>query len=116
MHISGRPFVTISICDLYDIPEPDIKKTKIRIYLQKSKKLELPLLMDDLKIFAKSEREIKGLVSTVQILSKDIGMEFGIKKCGVLVLKRGKVVSSEGAEMPDVERIKEAEKNGYIDT
>ena len=113
MHISGRPFVTISICDLYDIPEPDIKKTKIRIYLQKSKKVELPLLMDDLKIFAKSEREIKGLVSTVQILSKDIGMEFGIKKCGVLVLKRGKVVSSEGAEMPDGERIKEIEKNGY---
>ena len=69
--------------------------------------------MDDLKIFAKSEREINGLVSTIQILSKDIGMEFGIKKCGVLQLKRGKVVSSEGADMPDGERIKEAEKNGY---
>ena len=113
MHISGRPFVTISICDLYDTPEPDIKKTKIRIYLQKSRKVELPLLMDDLKIFAKSEHEINGLVSTIQILSKDTGMEFGIKKCGVLQLKRGKVVSSEGADMPDGERIKEAEKNGY---
>ena len=40
-------------------------------------------------------------------------MEFGIKKCGVLVLKRGTVVSSEGVEMPDGERIKEVEKNGY---
>ena len=40
-------------------------------------------------------------------------MEFGIKRCGVLVLKRGKVVSSEGVEMPDSERIKEIEKNGY---
>ena len=40
-------------------------------------------------------------------------MEFGIKKCGVLVLKRGTVVSSEGVEMPDGERIKEIEKNGY---
>ena len=69
--------------------------------------------MDDLKIFAKSEREINGLISTVQILSNDIGMEFGIKKCGVLVLKRGTVVSSEGVEMPDGERIKEIEKNGY---
>ena len=42
--------------------------------------------MDDLKIFAKSEREGNGLVSTVQILSNNIGVEFGIKKCGVLVL------------------------------
>ena len=69
--------------------------------------------MDDEKIFAKSEREVNGLVSQVQILSNDIGMEFGKKKCDVLVLKRGKVVSSAGVEMPDDERIKEIEKNGY---
>ena len=35
--------------------------------------------MDDLNIFAKSEREVSGLVSTVQILSNDIGTEFGIR-------------------------------------
>ena len=68
--------------------------------------------MDDLKIFAKSECKINVLISTVQILSNDIGMEFGIKKCGVLVLNRGTVVSSEGVEMPDGERVKEIEKNG----
>ena len=39
-------------------------------------------------------------------------MEFGIKKCGVIVLKRGKLVSSEEVEMPDGERIKEVEENG----
>ena len=48
--------------------------------------------MDDIKISAKSEHEINGLISKIQILSNDIGMEFGMKKCGVLVLKRGKVV------------------------
>ena len=69
--------------------------------------------MNDLKIFAKSKREINGLVSTVKILSSDIEMKFGIKRFGVLVLKREKVVSSEGVEMPDGERIKEVEKNGY---
>ena len=31
----------------------------------------------------------------------------------MLVLKQGKIVSSEGAEMPDGERIKEVEENGY---
>ena len=51
------------------------------------------------------------MISTVKLLSDDIGMEFGIKKCGVLVLKRGTVVSSEGVEIPDGERIKEVEKN-----
>ena len=42
--------------------------------------------MDDLKIFAKSEREVNGLFSTVQILSNNIGVEYGIKKCGLLVM------------------------------
>ena len=69
--------------------------------------------MDDLNIFAKSEREVNGLVSTVQILSNDIRMEFGIKKCDALVLKRGKAVSSEGVEIPDSERIKEVGKNEH---
>ena len=48
-----------------------------------------------------------------KLLNNNIGMEFGIKKCGVLVLKRGKVVSSEGVEMSDSERTKEIEKNRY---
>ena len=69
--------------------------------------------MDDLKIFAKSECEVNGLISAVQILDNDIGMEFGTKRCGVLVLKSRKVVSSEGVEMNDGERIKEIEKNWY---
>ena len=52
------------------------------------------------------------MISTVKLLSNDIGMEFGIKKCGVFVLERGTVVPSEGVEMPDGERIKKVEKNG----
>ena len=88
-----------------------LKKLKSGCIFKNREKLNHLLFMDDLKIFAKSEREINGLISTVQILSNDIGMEFGIKKCGVLVLKRGTVVSSEGVEIPDGERIKEVEKN-----
>ena len=37
-------------------------------------------------------------------------MEFGIKKCGILVLKRGKVVRSEGITLPNGEVMKELEK------
>ena len=71
------------------------------------------LFIHHLKTFAKSGHEVNGLVSTVQILRNDIGMEFGIKKRGLVVLKRGKVVSSQGVEMPDGVRIKEVEENRY---
>ena len=50
--------------------------------------------MDGIKIFAKSEREVNGLVSTVQILSNDIGMEFEDVWC--TCIEKGKVVSYEG--------------------
>ena len=36
------------------------------------------------------------LVRTVNVFSNDIGMEFGIKKCGISSMKRAKVVRCEG--------------------
>ena len=51
---------------------------------------------DDLKVYGKDKAETESLVSTVQLVSQDIGMEFGMKKCGVAVLKRGKLCKSEG--------------------
>ena len=35
--------------------------------------------MDDLKLYGKNEKEIKGLVPTVEVFSQNIGMEFGLK-------------------------------------
>ena len=49
---------------------------------------------DDLKMFAKNKKEIDSLVSTVQLVSQDIGMQFGVQKCGVTVMKRGKLITS----------------------
>ena len=69
--------------------------------------------MDDLKLFAKSEEQIDTLVRTVHVFSNDIGMEFGMKKCGILTMKRGKVVRCEGIMLPNNEVMKEAEKKGY---
>ena len=49
--------------------------------------------MDDLKVYGKGKAEIESLVSTVQLIRQDKGMGFGIKKCGVVKLKRpGEVV------------------------
>ena len=46
--------------------------------------------MDDLKLFGKSDDQIDSLVQTVFTFSEDIGMEFSLKKCEVVILKKGK--------------------------
>ena len=69
--------------------------------------------MDDLKLYGKSEIEIKGLVSIVEVFSHNIGMEFGIKKCGVIIMNRRKVKSTDRIELPSREKIREIEEDGY---
>ena len=69
--------------------------------------------MDDLKLFAKNEDQIDSLLNTVRILSEDIKMELGLPKCGVLIMKREKVVKSEGISMPDGKMMKNIEEGGY---
>ena len=55
-------------------------------------------LMDELKLFGKSEDQIDSLVQTVQLLSEDIRMEFVLKKCSVLSSDRGMKLSPVGVE------------------
>ena len=38
------------------------------------------MYMDDIKQFAKDEKELETLIKAVRIYSQDIEMEFGIKK------------------------------------
>ena len=71
------------------------------------------LFMDDLKIFAKNKTEIESLLSTVKVISHDIGMEFGVKKCRVAIMKRGKLVESEEINLDNGEIIKEIDPEGY---
>ena len=40
-------------------------------------------------------------------------MEFGLPKRGVLIMKRGKLVKSEGISMPDGKMMKNIEEGGY---
>ena len=47
-----------------------------------------------------------GLVNTVRVVSQDIGMEFGINKCAVLIMKREKFHYCEGIKLPDGQSIK----------
>ena len=80
---------------------------------RKEFKLNHLLFMDDLKLFGKSDGQIDSLVQTVFTFSEDIGMEFGLKKCGVVILKKGKLVRFDGIHLPNQEIIKEVNENGY---
>ena len=79
-------------------------KAKARYTLGGGEKINNVLFMDDLKLYGKSENEIKELVSAVEVFSQDIGMEFGIKMCGVIIMNRGKVKSTDGIELPKYKR------------
>ena len=46
------------------------------------------------------------LTQTVRIFSKDIGMEFDIEKCAMLVTEKGKIVKSVGMELLEGKVIK----------
>ena len=69
--------------------------------------------MDDLKLFGKSDEQIDSLVQTVFRFSEDIGMEFGLKKFGVVTLKKGKPVKFDGIYLPNHEIVKEVDEKGY---
>jgi len=44
--------------------------------------------MDDLKLYGRNQKEINTLVHTVRVISSDIGMDFGINNCAMMVMKR----------------------------
>ena len=67
---------------------------------KKEYKLNHFLIMDDLKLFSKSEKQMDTLVRTVHFFSTDVGMEFGMQKCGILTMKKEKVVRCDGNKAP----------------
>ena len=42
-----------------------------------------------------------------------IGMQFGINKCGVLIMERGKVIRTDGIRLPDGQDMKDIDEAGY---
>ena len=61
------------------------------------------LYMDDLKLYGKNEKETDTLINTVRVFSDDIRMQFGISKCAILIMIRGKIVKCDGISLPNNE-------------
>ena len=74
-----------------------LRKSTTGYDLAKDLRLNI-FLMDELKLFGKSEDQIDSLVQTVQLLSEDIRMAFVLKKCSMLSSDRGMKLSPVGIE------------------
>ena len=54
------------------------------------------LYMDDVKMYAKNRNELDSMMNTLRIFSGDIGMQFGLDKCAILLMKRGEIETGSG--------------------
>ena len=79
-------------------------------FSESKEKINHLLLMNDLKLYNRSEKGLDSLVQRVRVFREDIGMEFGIEKCAMLVVEKGKIVKSVGIELPDGKVIKSLQK------
>ena len=77
-HSTGIPY-PLCYLNLQHPTKLERKRAKILTHL---------LFMDDLKLYGRNEKEINSLVHTVRVFSTDIGMDFGIKNCTMMVMKR----------------------------
>ena len=72
-----------------------LRKAKAAYEFSESKeKINHLLFMDYLKLYSRSEKGLDSLVQTFRIFSEDIGMEFGIEKCAILVMEKEKIVKT----------------------
>ena len=66
--------------------------------------------MDDLKFYSWSEKVLDSLVQTVCVIIEDIGLEFGVEKCAILVMEKGNIVKSVSIELTHGKVIKLLQK------
>ena len=95
-----------------------LRKVKAAYEFSESKeKISHLLFMDDWKLHSRNEKGLESLAQTVRVFSEDIGMDFGIEKCAMLVMEKGKIVKSVGIELPDgkvIKLLQEGESYKYL--
>lgn len=74
-----------------------MNKYKDKGYRLKDKTLINHLIyMDDLKIYSNNKNNLKTMIDSTEIFTRDIGMSFGLDKCNVLHLKAGRRDEHQG--------------------
>ena len=69
--------------------------------------------MDDLKLYGGRQPDIDSFIQTLYTVTDDIGMGFGIDKCGVLAIRRSKESECNGIRIGSGEVIGEVDDDDY---
>ena len=75
-------------------------------YSMAGMKINHLLYMDDLKVYARNRKEPESIMNTVRVFSQDIGMEFGLEKCAIVLMKRGRLEETSDMMLPNGGEIK----------
>ena len=67
--------------------------------------------MDNIKLIAKNEPELKRLKHTVRIYSQNIDIKFSREKCAMLVMKSDKKHITDGMELRKQDKIRKLTEN-----
>ena len=59
------------------------------------------MFMDDIKLYADSDANLKKLIESVHQFSSDIHMEFGLDKCAKCTIKQGKKADTDDMQLEE---------------
>jgi hypothetical protein len=73
------------------------------------------LYMDDLKIYAATDTQLKHMINIVRKFSEDIGMTFGLDKCKTVHINKGKLINNNEEDFPGIQAMTiEEEEYNYL--
>ena len=76
--------VMMLLCDIFRKCNGIYKFTKLQ------EKFNHLKYWDNIKLSAKNEKELKTLIQTIRIYKQDIRIGFGVEKCAMLIIRKGK--------------------------
>ena len=103
-NLPERCAITITICNSDDATQSHRKCTGEYKLHKSQEKVNHLMDKDAFKVLTKNEKELETLIQAVRIYIQDIGIEFGIEKYAILIMKSGKRQIMEGIELPNQEK------------
>jgi len=64
------------------------------------------MFMDDLKLYAAGINQLNSILEIVMQFSQDIQMKFGLEKCKIMTMKKGKKIEADDITLSNDDKIK----------
>ena len=68
--------------------------------------------MDDLKVYAVNDKQLKKLIGIVNTFSNDISMELGLAKCSKVIFSKGQLTKTSNIGLHQDTAIKDLDQEG----